>query len=79
VSEFAYGGVDASDPLGGVGYDVHIPLSTYDKLPSPGAEAKILTHLVVRESTGYPPGTMENVTGSVPRAVSAIKRRKAAD
>src|SRR5258708_10675847 len=34
---------------GGVGYDVHIPLSTYDKLPKPGAEAKILTHLVVRE------------------------------
>ena len=34
---------------GGVGYDVHIPLSTYDKLPQPGAEAKILTHLVVRE------------------------------
>jgi Holliday junction DNA helicase RuvA len=34
---------------GGVGYDVHIPLSTYDKLPPPGAEAKILTHLVVRE------------------------------
>jgi Holliday junction DNA helicase RuvA len=34
---------------GGVGYDVHIPLSTYDRLPPPGAEAKILTHLVVRE------------------------------
>ena len=27
---------------GGIGYDVHIPLSTYDKLPSPGAQAKIL-------------------------------------
>jgi Holliday junction DNA helicase RuvA len=34
---------------GGVGYDVHIPLSTYDRLPQPGNEAKILTHLVVRE------------------------------
>jgi Holliday junction DNA helicase RuvA len=34
---------------GGIGYDVHIPLSTYDRLPQPGAEAKILTHLVVRE------------------------------
>jgi Holliday junction DNA helicase RuvA len=34
---------------GGVGYDVHIPLSTYDKLPQPGSEAKILTHLQVRE------------------------------
>jgi len=35
--------------VAGVGYDVHIPLSTYDRLPQPGAEAKILTHLVVRE------------------------------
>ena len=34
---------------GGVGYDVHIPLSTYDKLPQPGAQTKILTHLQVRE------------------------------
>jgi Holliday junction DNA helicase RuvA len=34
---------------GGVGYDVNIPLSTYDRLPQPGSEAKILTHLVVRE------------------------------
>ena len=33
----------------GVGYEVHIPLSTYDKLPPVGAETKILTHLQVRE------------------------------
>ena len=33
----------------GVGYDVHISLSTYDKLPPVGAETKILTHLQVRE------------------------------
>jgi len=35
--------------VAGVGYDLHIPLSTYDKLPPPGATATILTHLVVRE------------------------------
>ena len=35
--------------VGGVGYDLHIPLSTYDKLPAPGATTKILTHLQVRE------------------------------
>ena len=29
----------------GVGYDVLIPLSTYDKLPQPGQTAKVLTHL----------------------------------
>jgi Holliday junction DNA helicase RuvA len=34
---------------GGVGYDLNIPLSTYDKLPPPGTETKILTHLQVRE------------------------------
>jgi Holliday junction DNA helicase RuvA len=33
----------------GVGYQVHIPLSSFDKLPQPGAPVKILTHLQVRE------------------------------
>ena len=33
----------------GVGYHVAIPLSSYDKLPAPGAQIKILTHLQVRE------------------------------
>ncbi len=33
----------------GVGYHVLIPLSSYDKLPSPGSQIKILTHLQVRE------------------------------
>ena len=33
----------------GVGYDVLIPLSSYDKLPKTGQEIRILTHLVVRE------------------------------
>ncbi|MCI0535167.1 MAG: Holliday junction branch migration protein RuvA, partial [Verrucomicrobiales bacterium] len=33
----------------GVGYDVLIPLSSYDKLPAPGNDVKLLTHLAVRE------------------------------
>src|SRR6185503_18431763 len=33
----------------GVGYEVLIPLSSYDKLPAPGNEVKLLTHLAVRE------------------------------
>src|SRR5437016_12494653 len=33
----------------GVGYEVLIPLSSYDRLPQPGQEIKLLTHLVVRE------------------------------
>ena len=35
--------------VNGVGYEVLIPLSSFDKLPPPGQEVKILTHLVVRE------------------------------
>src|SRR5256885_10949939 len=35
--------------VNGVGYEVLIPLSSYDKLPSPGHEVKLLTHLAVRE------------------------------
>jgi holliday junction DNA helicase RuvA len=33
----------------GVGYEVLIPLSSFDKLPQPGAEVKLLTHLAIRE------------------------------
>ena len=35
--------------VNGVGYEALIPVSSYDKLPSPGQEVKLLTHLVVRE------------------------------
>jgi Holliday junction DNA helicase RuvA len=35
--------------VNGVGYDVLIPLSSFDKLPSPGDSVKLLTHLAVRE------------------------------
>ena len=33
----------------GMGYEILIPLSSYDKLPPPGNEIKLLTHLAVRE------------------------------
>ncbi len=33
----------------GVGYELLIPLSSFDKLPAPGNEVKLLTHLVIRE------------------------------
>jgi holliday junction DNA helicase RuvA len=35
--------------VGGVGYEVLIPLSSFDKLPSPGSDVKLLTQLIVRE------------------------------
>jgi len=37
--------------IGGVGYELQIPLSTYDKLPRPPAKVKLFTHLVIREDT----------------------------
>ena len=35
--------------VGGVGYEVFIPLSTYDRLPLPGAACRLLTYDHVRE------------------------------
>ena len=35
--------------VSGVGYEVFIPLSSYDKLPTVGQPIRILTHLAVRE------------------------------
>lgn len=35
--------------VGGVGYEVLIPLSSFDRLPAPGKEVHVLTHLAVRE------------------------------
>ncbi len=33
----------------GVGYEVLIPLSSFDKLPAPGNDVKLLTHLAIRD------------------------------
>ena len=35
--------------VNGIGYELFIPLSSYDKLPAPGQPVRILTHLHVRE------------------------------
>ena len=35
--------------VNGVGYEVLIPLSSFDKLPQPGQPVKLLTQLVIRE------------------------------
>jgi Holliday junction DNA helicase RuvA len=39
----------ATIDVNGVGYEVFIPLSSYDKLPPAGQPVRILTHLHVRE------------------------------
>jgi Holliday junction DNA helicase RuvA len=35
--------------VNGIGYEVLIPLSSYDKLPEIGRDVKLLTHLAIRE------------------------------
>ena len=35
--------------VNGIGYEVQIPLSSFDKLPAPGEPVKLLTQLIIRE------------------------------
>ena len=35
--------------VGGVGYDIEAPMSTFYTLPAVGSDVRLLTHLVVRE------------------------------
>jgi len=52
---FLYGQLVESLPtqvivdVSGIGYEVLIPLSSFDKLPPPGQPVKLLTQLVIRE------------------------------
>lgn len=46
--------------VNGVGYEMLIPLSSYDKLPTLGGEIRILTHLAVREDAHTLYGFMSN-------------------
>jgi Holliday junction DNA helicase RuvA len=39
----------ATVEAGGVGYEILIPFSTFEQLPQPGAEVRLLTHHYVRE------------------------------
>jgi holliday junction DNA helicase RuvA len=68
----------------GVGYEVFIPLSSYDKLPSTGQDVRILTHLHVREDAqilyGFMTATerdlfrllVNNVSGIGPKLALAV-------
>jgi Holliday junction DNA helicase RuvA len=70
--------------VGGVGYEVFIPLSSYDKLPAVGQPIRILTHLVVREDAHVLYGFMSaperdlfrllvnNVSGIGPKLALAV-------
>src|SRR2546430_6881136 len=70
--------------VGGVGYEVFIPLSSYDKLPAVGQSVRLLTHLHVREDAHILYGFMmpaerdlfrllvNNVSGIGPKLALAV-------
>src|SRR5256886_17631745 len=70
--------------VGGVGYEVLIPLSSYDKLPAIGQPVHVLTHLHVREDAHILYGFMttperdlfrllvNNVSGIGPKLALAV-------
>ena len=63
----------------GVGYQVHIPLSSFDKLPQPGSPVKILTHLQVREDAHVLFGFMTAAERDLFSHVSGIGPKTALD
>ncbi len=74
----------ATVDVNGVGYEVLIPLSSYDKLPDVGQPIRILTHLAVREDAHVLYGFMNaaerdlfrllvnNVSGIGPKLALAV-------
>ncbi len=70
--------------VGGVGYQVFIPLSSYDRLPMVGEKIKVLTHLQIREDAHVLYGFMtvperdlfrllvNNVSGIGPKMALAV-------
>src|SRR5258707_4766114 len=70
--------------VGGVGYEVSSPVSSYDRLPEPGQPIRILTHLAVREDAHVLYGFMtlterdlfrllvNNVSGIGPKLALAV-------
>jgi Holliday junction DNA helicase RuvA len=74
----------AAVDVNGVGYEVLIPLSSYDKLPAVGQPIRILTHLAVREDAHVLYGFMSaaerdlfrllvnNVSGIGPKLALAV-------
>ena len=54
---YVKGSLDHKEPnrvvvdVGGIGYEIFVPLSTYQQLPAIGAQVKLHTHHYVREDT----------------------------
>ena len=58
--------------VGGVGYEVEVPLNTFFKLPQPGDTLTLHTHFVVREDAQLLYGFMEEVERALFRVLIRI-------
>src|ERR1041384_521830 len=62
--------------VNGVGYEALIPLSSFDRLPAPGQDVKLLTQLVVREDAhtlyGFMTGAERDLFRLLVNTVSGI-------
>lgn len=57
---------------GGVGYQIRISLATFERLPEPGAEVRLLTRLMVREDAHELVGFREEAERQVFDALLAV-------
>lgn len=79
--------LNATVELNGFGYEVHIPVTTAEKLPQPGATVKLHTHVIYREDSQTLYGfadtadrdffrlMIEHVTGVGPKVALSIMSR----
>ena len=62
--------------VSGIGYEALIPLSSFDKLPQPGGDVKLLTQLIVREDAhilyGFATASERNLFRLLIHSVSGI-------
>jgi holliday junction DNA helicase RuvA len=62
--------------VNGIGYEALIPLSSFDKLPQPGNDVKLLTQLVIREDAhtlyGFMTGAERDLFRMLVNTVSGI-------
>lgn len=77
--------------VSGIGYEVHIPVTTSEKIPSSGSECRLFTHAVYREDSASLYGfsskderdlfrlIVEKVSGIGPKIGIAILSRMSAD
>ncbi len=65
--------------VNGIGYEALIPLSSFDKLPQPGGEVKLLTQLIVREDAhilyGFASAAERDLFRLLINSVSGIGRK----